>query len=116
MSFSKRDSIPLLAYERVSSSLHQNTSALIRIGGDGYGDGQDDGERPSTEEFMAFKNAALRLLERLSQDSTQIRKREAWVKIMGLVEDLEEEKVGWMADMLVSTVGVEYADKIGECS
>lgn len=115
-SFSKRDPIPLLAYERASLLSPPNSGALIRTGGDGYGDGQDDGERPSKEEFISFKNAALRMLERLSQDTTQSRKREAWVKIMGLVEDLEEERAGWMADMLVSTVGVEYADKIGMCS
>ena len=67
------------------------------------------------EEFVSFKNAALRMLERLSQDTAQIRKREGWVKVMGLVEDLEEDRAGWMADMLVSTVpGVDYTDKIGE--
>lgn len=66
------------------------------------------------EEFVSFKNAALRMLERLSQDATQSRKREGWVKIMGLVEDLEEEKAGWMADMLVSLITAEYMDKIGK--
>lgn len=108
----KRDPLPLLAYERTALASSQNR-ALVRIGDDAQGDTQD-GELPSMEEFVSFKNAALRMLERLSQDATQRSRREGWVKVMGLVEDLEEGRAGWMADMLVSTVRVEYADKIGE--
>lgn len=112
---SKKDSLPTLAYESPDSTSSQNRSgALIRIGDDGVAD-VHSGELPSMEEFVSFKNAALRMLERLSQDTAQIRKREGWVKVMGLVEDLEEDRAGWMADMLVSTVpSVDYADKIGE--
>ncbi|KAH9044893.1 ATP-dependent protease La [Lactarius deliciosus] len=61
-----------------------------------------------------FKAAAIRLLERFSQDTSQsARKRESWTRIAHLVEENESpHKAAALADAIISVVGAEHADKL----
>jgi len=62
-----------------------------------------------------FKAAAVRLLERFAQDTSQsARKRESWARIAQLVDETEPERAAVHADAIVSAVGEEHADKFGE--
>ena len=69
---------------------------------------------PSHEVVEAFKSAALRLLDRLAQDSSKLAKRDAWLKLAGMVEDVTDQRAGWLADLLVSNISGEYSDRLGE--
>jgi ATP-dependent Lon protease len=62
-----------------------------------------------------FKAAAIRLLERFAQDASQsARKRESWARIAQVVDETEPDKAAAVADAIVSAVGAEHADKLGE--
>lgn len=61
----------------------------------------------------AFKAAASRLLERLAQDSGRPAKRDAWGKFATMVEDISDQRAGWLADLLVSSINGEYKDRLG---
>ncbi|TFY75287.1 hypothetical protein EWM64_g8725, partial [Hericium alpestre] len=67
---------------------------------------------PSREAIASFRAAALRLLDRLAQDTVQSRRREGWLKIATLVEETSDERMGWLADTLVGAVNTDYSDKI----
>ncbi|KAI9435506.1 hypothetical protein H4582DRAFT_654075 [Lactarius indigo] len=68
---------------------------------------------PATDVVQDFKAAAIRLLERFSQDTSQsARKRESWSRIAHLVEESEPHKAAALADAIVSAVGAEHADKL----
>ncbi|KAA1475792.1 ATP-dependent protease La [Dentipellis sp. KUC8613] len=67
---------------------------------------------PSREVIAAFRSAALRLLDRLAKDSVQPRRKEGWLKIVSLVEETSDDRMGWLADTLVSAVNGEYNDKL----
>ncbi|TFK48306.1 ATP-dependent protease La [Heliocybe sulcata] len=69
-------------------------------------------EIPSAETVEAFKAAALRLLDRLAKDSTQQSRKDAWMKIAGMVEEISEQRAAWMADVMISAVNGEYSDKL----
>ena len=63
-----------------------------------------------------FKHSAARLLDRLASDySFQPSKKEGYLKIAAMLEDVTDARAAWMADVLIgAAVGGEYADKLGE--
>jgi ATP-dependent Lon protease len=70
---------------------------------------------PAPDIVQDFKAAAARLLERFAQDnSLSARKRESWVRIAQFVDETEPERAAALADAIVSAVGAEHADKLGE--
>ncbi|KAH9039661.1 Lon protease C-terminal proteolytic domain-containing protein [Lactarius pseudohatsudake] len=74
---------------------------------------QDADSPPAADIVQDFKAAAIRLLERFSQDTSQsARKRESWTRIAHLVEESESHKAAALADAIISAVGVEHADKL----
>ncbi|KAH9027501.1 ATP-dependent protease La [Lactarius deliciosus] len=74
---------------------------------------QDADSSPAADVVQDFKAAAIRLLERFSQDTSQsARKRESWTRIAHLVEESESHKAAASADAIISAVGAEHADKL----
>lgn len=72
---------------------------------------------PSRETVEAFKDAALRLLDRLAKDSVQAQRKDEWVKVAFMVEEISDQRAAWMADVLVAAISGQYADKFGQsCS
>lgn len=69
---------------------------------------------PSREAVDKFKYSATRLLDRLAKDSVQHAKRDGYVKIAAMLEDVTDARAPWMADVLVGTINGEYVDKLGE--
>lgn len=70
---------------------------------------------PTTDTVQDFKAAAIRLLERFAQDTSQAaRKRESWSRIAHLVDESEPQRAAALADAIISAVGAEHADKLGE--
>ncbi|KAF8841835.1 ATP-dependent protease La [Paxillus ammoniavirescens] len=67
---------------------------------------------PSRETIDAFKDAALRLLDRLAKDSVQTQRKDDWLKVASMVEDLSDQRAAWMSDVLVAAVTGQYADKL----
>ena len=71
---------------------------------------------PAPDIIQDFKAAAIRLLERFAQDTSQsARKRESWARIALVVDETELDKAAALADAIVSAVGAEHVDKLGEC-
>lgn len=68
---------------------------------------------PSHETVEAFKDAALRLLDRLAKDSVQAQRKDDWLKVASMVEEISDQRAGWMADVLVAAISGQYADKLG---
>ena len=69
---------------------------------------------PSPEAVDKFKQSALRLLDRLAKDSPQQSRKEGYIKIAGMLDDIADARTPWMADVLVGSVNGEYGDKLGE--
>jgi len=69
---------------------------------------------PSRETVEAFKGAALSLLERLAKDSIQPQRKEDWLKVAAVVEDISEQRAAWIADVLVAAISGQYGDKLGQ--
>jgi ATP-dependent Lon protease len=69
---------------------------------------------PSRETVEAFKDAALSLLDRLAKDSVQPQRKDDWLRIAGIVEDISQQRAAWMADVLVAAVSGQYGDKLGQ--
>ncbi|KAJ6496776.1 ATP-dependent protease La [Mycena vulgaris] len=67
---------------------------------------------PSRKVVDAFKQSALRLLDRLARDSGQQIRRDGYNKIAGMLEDMTDAKAAWMADILVGTVNATFTDKL----
>ena len=68
---------------------------------------------PSRETVEKFKLSALRLLDRLARDSSQHARRESFIKISGMLEDITSSRATWMADVLIGSINGEYNDKLG---
>ncbi|KAH9012795.1 Lon protease C-terminal proteolytic domain-containing protein [Lactarius hengduanensis] len=70
--------------------------------------------RPQPAEVVQdVKAAAIHLLERFSQDISQSsRKRESWTRIAHLVGESDSHKAAALADVIISAVDVEHADKL----
>ncbi|PPQ73062.1 hypothetical protein CVT26_014654 [Gymnopilus dilepis] len=67
---------------------------------------------PSPEAVDKFKQSALRLLDRLAKDSPQQSRKEGYIKIAGMLDDIADARTPWMADVLVGSVNGEYGDKL----
>lgn len=68
----------------------------------------------SPETVVKFKAAALKLLDLLTKDTTQQTKKDAYNKAMATVEEASPARAPWVADVIVSSINGEYADKLGE--
>ena len=67
---------------------------------------------PAPDIVQDSKAAAVRLLERLAQDTSQSgRKHESLAHIAHGVDETEQDKAAALADAIVSVVGAEHADK-----
>ena len=69
---------------------------------------------PPRKTVEAFKDAALRLLDRLAKDSVQLQRKDEWLRIAVMVEEIPDHRSGWMADVLVAAINGDYQDKLGE--
>lgn len=76
-----------------------------------------DAESPPAPDLVQdFKVAAIRLVERFARDTSQsAQKRESWARIAHVVDETEQDKAAALADAIVSAVGAEHPDKLGEC-
>jgi ATP-dependent Lon protease len=72
-----------------------------------------NGVVPSRESVEVFKGAALRLLDRLAKDASQLSRKEGWLKVSTMVEEISGSRAAWMADVMVAAVNGEYSDKLG---
>ena len=71
---------------------------------------------PAPDIVQDFKATVIRLPERFAQDTSQsAHKRESWARITHVVDETEPDKAAALADAIVSSVGAEHADKLGEC-
>lgn len=68
---------------------------------------------PSHETVEAFKDAALRLVDRLAKDSVHAQRKDDWLKVASMVEEISDQRAAWMADVLVAAISGQYADKLG---
>jgi ATP-dependent Lon protease len=69
---------------------------------------------PSPETAVKFKAAALKLLDQLSKDTTQQTKKDSYNRAMATVEEASSTRAPWVADVIVSSINGEYADKLGK--
>ncbi|TFY58724.1 hypothetical protein EVJ58_g6240 [Rhodofomes roseus] len=67
---------------------------------------------PSAEAAATFKAAAIKLLDRLSRDAPNDSKRDFYVKLSNMVDEVTTQRSPWLADMLAASLNVEYADKL----
>ncbi|TDL26868.1 ATP-dependent protease La [Rickenella mellea] len=67
---------------------------------------------PRHDTVDAFKSAALRLLDRLAQDSSKNGRKEAWIKFASMIEDISDQRAGWAADLLVANINGEFTDRL----
>ncbi|KAG2121305.1 ATP-dependent protease La [Suillus clintonianus] len=67
---------------------------------------------PSRDTVESFKDAALILLDRLAKDSLQQQRKDDWLRVAAIVEDISEQRAAWMADVLVAAVSPQYPDKL----
>lgn len=78
-----------------------------------YGASQKEGQVPAREAIDAFKRSSLRLLEKLGHDSGKGSRRDAWAKFSSMVDDISDQRAGWLADVMVGSIISEYADRLG---
>ena len=70
---------------------------------------------PSPETIAPFRTAASKLLDSLAQDATQQSRRDVYVKISHMIEEVSDDRAPWLADVIVAGINkIEYADKLGE--
>ncbi|KAI6147884.1 Lon protease C-terminal proteolytic domain-containing protein [Pisolithus tinctorius] len=69
-------------------------------------------QTPSRGAVETFKDAALRLLDRLAKDSVQSQRKDDWLRVSVMVEDVPDHRSAWMADVLVAAINCAYADKL----
>jgi len=68
---------------------------------------------PNRETVARFRQAALRLLDRLARDALQPARKESYIKIATMLEDIADARTPWMADVLVGSIDTDYNDKLG---
>jgi ATP-dependent Lon protease len=69
---------------------------------------------PNPTTIREFKEAAIKLLSRLNKDtSTNSARKEAWLRLTDLMDEIEDERLAWFADVMVGAVAREYNDKLG---
>ncbi|PCH43054.1 ATP-dependent protease La [Wolfiporia cocos MD-104 SS10] len=67
---------------------------------------------PTAEAASTFKAAALKLLDRLVKDAASDTKRDFYMKLATMTDEVSIQRTPWMADMLVANLNAEYADKL----
>ncbi|KAI6118128.1 Lon protease C-terminal proteolytic domain-containing protein [Pisolithus thermaeus] len=67
---------------------------------------------PSHEAAEAFKDAALRLLDRFAKDSVHSQRKDDWLRVSVILEDVPDHRSAWMADVLVAAINCDYTDKL----
>jgi ATP-dependent Lon protease len=72
-----------------------------------------DDKFPSNNFVEPFRSAALVLLGRLAADPAQSSRNGGWRKVREIIEDMTEPNVMHLADMLLSGLEVDHADKLG---
>lgn len=71
-------------------------------------------ERIPTHDIVEkFKSASLRLLDRLAKDAVQSSRKEGFIKISNMLDDITDARAPWMADVLSGTINGDYDDKLG---
>lgn len=83
-----------------------------------------DSEQLEPETLIKFKQSAIALLDRLTRYSVQSAKRDAYIKLADLLNDLDVHsssseslsRAAWVADVLVGNVVRDYDDKLGQLS
>ena len=70
---------------------------------------------PESTWVTPFRAAAAKLLENLAQDATQQSRRDVYVKISHMIEEVSDDRTPWMADVIVAGINkLDYNDKLGE--
>ncbi|KAH9915966.1 uncharacterized protein BXZ73DRAFT_106033 [Epithele typhae] len=68
---------------------------------------------PSHEAIGPFKSAASKLLDYITQDANQQSRRDVYLNISHMIEEVSDDKTPWMADVIVAGINkVEYDDKL----
>ncbi|KAI0632876.1 ATP-dependent protease La [Trametes polyzona] len=68
---------------------------------------------PSQEAVAAFRAAATKLLDHLAQDANQQSRRDVYVKISHMLEEVSNDRTPWMADVIVAGINkLDYNDKL----
>ena len=70
---------------------------------------------PPRKTVEAFKDAALRPLDHLAKDFVQLQRKDEWLRIAVMVDEIPDHCSGWMVDVLVAAINGDYQDKLGEC-
>lgn len=68
---------------------------------------------PSADVVDAFRAAALTLLDRLAKDASQPFRRDGWLKLVEMIDDMSEARALGIADLLVAAVTGDYDDQLG---
>ena len=70
---------------------------------------------PNRRRRPGFQGPRYPLLERVAQDTSQAaHKGESWSRIAHLVNETELHRTASLAVVIVTTIGAEHADKLGE--
>ncbi|KAH9922330.1 ATP-dependent protease La [Epithele typhae] len=68
---------------------------------------------PSHEAIGPFRSAASKLLDYIAQDANQQSRRDVYLKISHMIEEVSDDRTPWMADVIVAGINkVEYDDKL----
>ncbi|OBZ74418.1 Lon protease 2, peroxisomal [Grifola frondosa] len=67
---------------------------------------------PSTEAVIAFKAAATKLLAGLAKDAPQRSRRDIYVKISHMIDEVSTQRAAWMADVLMAGLNADFNDKL----
>lgn len=68
---------------------------------------------PSDSSVALFRAAALRLLDQLARDATQLTRRDTYTKIAGMVDEVSDQRAAWLADVMVAAINADHQDKLG---
>lgn len=67
--------------------------------------------RPTLTTLEATKAAAINLLDKLTKSGPR---KDYWTRMMHFVGGIDNSKIVWLADALVSAIDAEFNDKLGE--
>lgn len=115
--------VKLLGPSNTTSSRHSLPSTAFPL----YSVSHASPPAPDLEQFapemlIKFKQSALILLDRLARDSVQKGKREAYMRIAEMLDDLDLHpslpeslsRAAWVVDVIVGNVINDYGDKLGK--
>ena len=69
------------------------------------------GTGPTRTTLEAAKAAAINLLDKLAKSGPR---KEYWRRMMQFVEGIDNSRIAWLADAMVSAIDAEFNDKLGE--